>query len=213
MLNTPSSRPRSKAIGQLGIIRKIVADRAGREWCLFLDRDGVLNRRIVGDYVRNWNQFEWLPEAIPALRVLRDWAPHMVIVTNQQGVGKGLMSAEDVAEIHQHVQQDLAVTGETIDDFQVCPHLQSVECACRKPRPGLVLDWLDRNPRCDGALSVMVGDSAGDLELALNVSAVTGGCASIRIGHDEFNGVSDAAFGSLWDFACAVRHARGEGVG
>lgn len=170
----------------------------------------MINRQIVGDYVRNWTQFEWLPEAIQALRVLRDWAPHIVIVTNQQGVGKGLMSAEDVAAIHQHVQQDLAVTGVVIDDFQVCPHLQSLECTCRKPKPGLVLEWLERHPGCDGALSVMAGDSPGDLELARNVSAVTGGCASIRIGGDELNGTGDVAFGSLWDFARAVGHTRGE---
>lgn len=210
MSNTPSSPLSSSPIAHRKIIRKIVAERTGREWCLFLDRDGVINRQIGGDYVRNWTQFEWLPEAVQALRVLRDWAPHIVIVTNQQGVGKGLMGGDDVEAIHQHIQQDLAVTGVVIDDFQVCPHLQSLECACRKPRPGLVLEWLERHPGCEGALSVMVGDSPGDLGLARNVSAVTGGCASIRIGGDELNGTGDAAFGSLWEFARAIGHARGE---
>ena len=191
-------------------VQQIVAERAGREWCLFLDRDGVINRQVVGDYVRSRQHFEWLPGAALAVKKLREWAPHIVVVTNQQGIGKGLMSADDVALIHQHLQDGLAPDRLAIEAFQVCPHLESANCRCRKPMPGLVLDWLGEHPASEPYLSIMVGDSLGDLQLARNVAAVVGGCASIHIGEARLRGTADASFGSLWDFAAAVGQARGE---
>ena len=191
-------------------VQQLVAERAGREWCLFLDRDGVINRQVVGDYVRSWRHFEWLPGAAFAVKKLREWAPHVVVVTNQQGIGKGLMSADDVASIHQHLLDGLAPDRSAVEAFQVCPHLESVNCACRKPRPGLVLDWLGEHPDSEPSLSIMVGDSLGDLELARNVAAVVGGCASIHIAEAGSRGIADASFESLWDFAAAVGYARGE---
>lgn len=94
MSNTRFSRLANRKADPYAAIRKMVAERAGHQWCLFLDRDGVINRQVVGDYVRNWRQFEWLPGAARALKKLRAWAPYIVVVTNQQGVGAGLMSAE-----------------------------------------------------------------------------------------------------------------------
>lgn len=192
-------------------VRKLVVERVGREWCLFIDRDGVINRQIVGDYVRRWREFEWLPQSPLALKKLSEWAPHMVVVTNQQGIGKGLMSADDVAEIHHLVRAELAADGVLIEAFQVCPHLESAGCACRKPRPGLVLDWLRRHPNSEPSLSIMVGDSQSDLELANNVAAASGKCSNIQIGRrTNWDAVPDASFDSLWDFAVAVERARDE---
>jgi len=209
MSNTPSSLPRARS-AQHAAVREIVAKRAGRDWCLFIDRDGVLNRQIVGDYVRNWREFEWLPGVRPALARLREWAPHLVVVTNQQGVGKGLMGADDLDAIHANLQRDLAAEDVTIDEFQVCPHLEAAGCACRKPRPGLVLDWLARHPDVQASLSVMVGDSPGDIGLAQNVASATGGCASVHIGkHATAGRIADITFNCLWDFAVAVGHERG----
>lgn len=180
MSNTRFSRLANRKADPYAAIRKMVAERAGHQWCLFLDRDGVINRQVVGDYVRNWRQFEWLPGAARALKKLRAWAPYIVVVTNQQGVGAGLMSAVDVMVIH------------------------------RKPRPGLVLDWLGRHPDSEPLLSIVVGDSLSDLELAHNVAAAAGACASVQIGGASSGGVADASFDSLWEFAVAVGHARGE---
>ncbi len=187
-------------------LHTLLADRAGREWCLFLDRDGVINRRIVDDYVRSWREFEWLPDAKAALAALCGWAPHVVVVTNQQGIGKGLMSADSVARIHANIQAELAAFGVAVDDFAVCPHLESEHCRCRKPQPGLILDWLERHPSCQPSLSVMVGDSRSDLELARNVAVTTGGCAGIEIGNVDIEDIADVSFDSLWEFATAVTH-------
>ena len=210
MSNTRFSRLANRKADPYAAIRKMVAERAGHQWCLFLDRDGVINRQVVGDYVRNWRQFEWLPGAARALKKLRAWAPYIVVVTNQQGVGAGLMSAVDVMVIHRHLQMQLASDGVLIDGFQVCPHHRSQRCGCRKPRPGLVLDWLGRHPDSEPLLSIVVGDSLSDLELAHNVAAAAGACASVQIGGASSGGVADASFDSLWEFAVAVGHARGE---
>ncbi len=191
-------------------VRRIVAERADREWTLFLDRDGVINRRIVDDYVRDREQFEWLPGAQEAVRILRRWAPKLVVVTNQQGVGKGLMDLSDVADIHSRVADELAVDGVVIDAFQVCPHLSSQRCACRKPQPGLVVDWLVENPESEASLSVVVGDKASDLELARNVAATTGGCVAVHITGDGPEGDADVCFATLVDFALEVARARKE---
>lgn len=194
------------------IVRALVEERAGREWCLFLDRDGVLNRRIVGDYVRNWGQFEWLPGALGAVRILSRWAPHIVVVTNQQGIGKGLMTDHDVAVIHERMQDDVTGVARAFDAFQVCPHLASAGCECRKPRPGLVLDWLGESPGAEPQLSIVIGDSVSDLELAGNVGARTGGCAAVHVTGGAEAGNADIGVASLWDFAVEVAAARGEEV-
>ena len=185
-------------------VREIVAERVGKDWCLFLDRDGVINRRIVDSYVRNWDEFEWLPRARAAVVRLGEWAPHVVVVTNQQGIGKGLMTETDVSTIHEQLQSGVAPDRRTVEAFQVCPHLESESCRCRKPQPALVLDWLSRHPHIDPTLSVIVGDTQSDLELAQNVAAVVGGCASIKIGNAELRAAADASFDTLWDFAIAV---------
>lgn len=206
MSNTRSSQRSSSDPANQRAVQEMILERTGREWCLFVDRDGVINRRIVGDYVRTCEDFEWLPNARRALRLLRGgWAPHLVVVTNQQGVGKGLMSNDDLVAIHDHVQSVLSTDGVRVDGFQVCQHLEAAKCNCRKPRPELILKWLANNPSSVPDLSIMVGDSRSDIQLARNVAAEVGGCASIRIGgRVDPENMADASFDSLWDFAVAV---------
>jgi D-glycero-D-manno-heptose 1,7-bisphosphate phosphatase len=150
-------------------------------WCLFLDRDGVINRRIVGDYVRTTRQWEYLPGALQALRLLSEWAPRIVIVTNQRGVGRGLVSEAELDRIHTRLLEDVAIVGARVDAIQVCPHLESDGCPCRKPQPGLALSWLAVNREVNPARSVMVGDSPSDMGMAQNLAAVTGGCVRVLI--------------------------------
>ena len=178
---------------------------APEPWCLFLDRDGVINRRVVGDYVRTTQQWEYLPGALHALRLLSMWAPRIVIVTNQRGVGRGLVAHEDLDRIHARFLEDVAIVGARVDAIQVCPHLESDGCPCRKPLPGLALSWLAVNREVNPARSVMVGDSPSDMGMAENLAAVTGGCVRVLI--DDFTdpaavGVdADLRFPTLLDFA------------
>lgn len=209
MSNTHSSRPGPEPGGR-SALDEIVTARSGRDWCLFLDRDGVINRQIIGDYVRSWRDFEWLPDVRSGLKLLRAWAPHLVIVTNQQGIGKGMMSLDDVGTIHRRLQSTLMDDDIRIDAFMVCPHLESSSCACRKPRPGMVFEWLRTHPTVDPSLSIVVGDSRTDIELAHAVADAAGGCAGILIGaRDDHAVAADANFASLRDFAAEVQRTRG----
>jgi len=185
-------------------VRALVEERSGRDWCLFLDRDGVINRKIDGDYVRNLTQFEWSPNAVSALKKLENWAPRIVVVTNQQGVGKGLMSAIEVDEIHMHIKNCLAMEGVNIDSIKVCPHLQSANCDCRKPSPSLVLSWLQEHPNAAASLSIVIGDSECDLKMSQNIAKVSGRCEYIQIGFAENLGPSVLFFESLFEFADLV---------
>src|SRR4051794_27950844 len=117
-----------------------------RNWCLFLDRDGVINKRIVGDYVRSTRDFEFLGGSLSALNSLARWAPQVAVVTNQQGVGKGLMSHADLEVVHGQMLTRIRENGGRVDAVLVCPHLASDGCACRKPGTGLVSAWLAEHP-------------------------------------------------------------------
>lgn len=172
-------------------------------WPLFLDRDGVINRRIVDDYVRNPDQFEFLPGALGALSILADWAPRIVVITNQQGVGRGLMTHASVDEVHGHMMDQISASGGRIDEVLVCPHLVAKRCPCRKPAPGLASDWLAGHPDVDPRLSIMVGDAASDIAMGTALARRTGGCDTVRIG--SFDPQADYSAPSLEAFATSIR--------
>ena len=188
------------------MIGPLVVDRSGLDWCLFLDRDGVINRRLPDDYVRRWEQFEFLPEATTALGVLTNWAPHTVIVTNQQGVGKGLMSRAALDDIHSRLVEEIQMAGGRVDQVLACVHLASDHCACRKPQAGLAVQWLAEHPSLAGEKSVMVGDTASDVRMARNLAGVTGGCTAVLVGDAESDPPSDLRVGSLAELASLVAH-------
>lgn len=131
---------------------------------LFLDRDGVLNKRIVGDYVRNWEQWEWLPNSLEAIVGLSKHFTHTFIVTNQQGVGKGLFSLLDVERIHQHMVQEIEVAGGSIDKIYVCGDLKDSGSKNRKPAIGMALQACKDYDDVDLSKSVMIGDGVSDME-------------------------------------------------
>jgi D-glycero-D-manno-heptose 1,7-bisphosphate phosphatase len=130
---------------------------------VFLDRDGVINRRLPGDYVRSWDQFRFLPGARAGLRLLREAGYLLVVITNQRGIGRGLMSEADLAEVHRRLQAELVRAGAGVDAIFHCPHDLSANCGCRKPKPGMLSRALERFP-IDTARSWVVGDSLSDLE-------------------------------------------------
>lgn len=165
-----------------------------------MDRDGVINRRRPRDYVKSWEEFEWLPGAVEGLATLGRWAPHVVVVTNQQGVHKGVVDAVALDQVHSRMQRVVQGAGGRLDEVMYCPHLVEEACVCRKPRPGLALSWLRRNPQVDGALSVMVGDSRSDIDMARQLALETGGCDAMYIG----SSTSVPSFVSLVHLAGAV---------
>ena len=132
----------------------------------FLDRDGVLNRRApTGHYVESVAEFQWLAGAREGVRRLNEEGWRVLVVTNQRGIARGLMTADDVDAIHAHAQRGLREMGARIDAFYFCPHGDEDRCACRKPEPGLILrgakEW-----NVDLAASFLIGDDDRDIEAA-----------------------------------------------
>lgn len=135
-------------------------------WTVFVDRDGVINRRMVGDYVRSVEQFEFLPGAIDALRLLGERSGHVVVVSNQQGIGKGLYNEDDLALVHHYMTNEIRRSGGRIDAVLHCPHVIGDQCGCRKPAPGMAHRAVEDIPDISLSRSVMIGDSSGDVGFA-----------------------------------------------
>ena len=131
---------------------------------VFLDRDGVINRRAPeGEYITTVADFELLPGVADALRALSDAGAAFFVATNQRGVARGLLSDAALAQIHEHMTADLAQAGVRLDGVYVCPHEEG-ECDCRKPDVGLMRQAKADHPWIDFERSHMVGDSLRDLE-------------------------------------------------
>jgi len=142
------------------------SDRTTSRRACFLDRDGVLNRRAPpGDYVKSVAEFAWLAGAREAVHRLNDEGWLVLVVTNQRGVARGLMTAADVEAIHAHLQRGLRAVGAHVDGFYYCPHDDSDGCTCRKPQPGL-LERAAAEWNVDLAASFLIGDDDRDIEAA-----------------------------------------------
>lgn len=133
--------------------------------CAFFDRDGVINRNAApGEYIERWDDFELIPAALDWIRIFNTLGYLVVVVTNQRGVAKGRMTADEVDFLHEQMRSLVARSGARIDDVFYCPHEENA-CDCRKPAPGLVeraaMKW-----DIDLTRSVMIGDSWRDEELA-----------------------------------------------
>jgi histidinol-phosphate phosphatase family protein len=142
------------------IIQNYFLNNVSADWTLFLDRDGVINHRIVDGYVRTKEEFVLLDKVVPAIRRLRTVFGRIIVVTNQQGIGKGLMSAEDVEKIHQYMIEQL---DHAIDKVYFAPNLATENSPLRKPNTGMALMAKKDFPMIRFAQSVMVGDSISDM--------------------------------------------------
>lgn len=145
--------------------------------CVFFDRDGVVNR--VPDperYVTGWDKFHLLPAFVDSLRLVQRHGYDAVIVTNQQGVGKGEYSLETVEEMHRNLRRVLTEQGLELLDIFCCPHLAVDNCVCRKPKPGMFLLAAEKHG-INLNTSWMVGDQEHDI-----AAGHAAGCRCIRVG-------------------------------
>lgn len=173
---------------------KSAASQAGRK-AIFLDRDGVINRKLPEDkYVRNPAEFEFLPGVMEALALMKDLGFLLVVTTNQRGIGRGLMSESDLQAVHGHMISELKKNCIELDGVYHCPHELFERCGCRKPEPGMIL--AAGNDLCvDLAASYMVGDSPSDVAAGRRA-----GTRTVKIGESS-DGQADMAFMDLLDFA------------
>lgn len=128
---------------------------------IFLDRDGVININR-DDYVKSWDEFEFLPNAIEALKMINESDYLLIIITNQSPIGRGIFTVATLDEIHTRMLNELASSGASIDAIYYCPHKPGDGCSCRKPEPGLIL-MAARDFDIDLKSSWMIGDSESDI--------------------------------------------------
>jgi D-glycero-D-manno-heptose 1,7-bisphosphate phosphatase len=133
---------------------------------IFLDRDGVINRDSA-NYIKSWAEFEFLPGSLEALALMHRAGYRLIVITNQSAVGRGYFPLTVLEEMHRRMGAAVAAAGGRIDDIFFCLHRPDENCACRKPRPGLILQAQARHA-IDLSQSVMVGDSAKDIQCGQN---------------------------------------------
>jgi len=133
-----------------------------KTWTLFLDRDGVINEKIDGDYIKNWSEFSFTFKAIESLAILSTIFDKIFVVTNQRGVGKGLMNENDLLLIHDNMLKSIEAKSGRIDKVYYCIDvLDSSEF--RKPNIGMALKAKLDFPSIEFKKSIMIGDSESDM--------------------------------------------------
>lgn len=133
---------------------------------LFLDRDGVINHRIPGDYVKSPEAFQPMEGLGEALRLLTSKFDRIFVVTNQAGIGKGLMTDMELYAVHRKMLDIVEAAGGRIDRVYYCPHRSELACTCRKPATGMAWKALADYPEIDFEHAWMVGDSISDMQFA-----------------------------------------------
>lgn len=157
----------------------------GKCRAVFLDRDGVINRKAPeGEYVKNWDEFQFLPGVKEAIRKLNEKRFLVIVVSNQRGIAKGVMTEDDLKEIHNRMEEELRKGRAVIDGIYYCPHDIKDHCDCRKPEPGLLVKAAGEHD-IDLSLSWMIGDSESDVEAGKRA-----GCKTILIRGSSLNGTS-----------------------
>lgn len=174
---------------------------------VFLDRDGVIN--LDKAYVHRWEDFEFVPKAVAAMKLLVDAGYRIVVITNQSGIARGIFSEAQYLALTAQIREYLLTEGVPLLDVLHCPHhpkgvvpAYAIDCACRKPAPGMLLQAARRHA-IDLTQSVLIGDKPADILAGRNA----GVSCSYLVKSDNKDNVAklkeaDAVFDNLYD--CVV---------
>lgn len=161
---------------------------------IFLDRDGVINVEPSykgKDYITEVKEFEFLPFAIAALKVLMRKNFSIYIISNQGGIAKGLFTMKDLQEINDYMLAQLKKNGVRIAAVYYCPHRREDNCTCKKPKIGLFEKAIANETNIDKEKTFFIGDQFQDIMAAKNF-----GCKSILVLSGKSK-ISDLRF---WQF-------------
>ncbi len=171
-----------------------------KNWTLFLDRDGVINKKLHNDYVKHWIEFEFIEGTLQALKTVNSIFGKIVVVTNQQGIGKGIYRTEDLEIIHKNMLYEIHYFGGRIDGVYFSPHLAAQNHNTRKPNIGMALHAQKNYPEINFTKSIIVGDSISDMEFGRNA-----GMKTVFISDENRNDERiDFNFKSLLEFSEAL---------
>lgn len=133
---------------------------------IFLDRDGVINHDSP-EYIKNWDEYRFLPGSLEALAALTAAGYHLILITNQSIIGRGMVPPDTLEQIHRRLKAAVEAAGGRIFDIIFCPHHPDDGCACRKPRPGMIEQARARHG-VNVSSAVMIGDNAKDVQCGFN---------------------------------------------
>jgi D-glycero-D-manno-heptose 1,7-bisphosphate phosphatase len=143
---------------------------------IFLDRDGVINKKALqANYIKNWQEFEFLPEAIDSIKQLTENGYDIYLITNQPGIARGSFTKQDLDLTHQKMQEEIEKQGGKIKTIYACLHNWDEGCECRKPKPGLLFQAAKEN-HLDLTKAIFVGDDPRDVE-----AGQLAGCKTILV--------------------------------
>jgi D-glycero-D-manno-heptose 1,7-bisphosphate phosphatase len=140
---------------------------------LFLDRDGVINVRPIDSYVFTPDEFVFIDGVLEAIAVFSKIFSHIIVVTNQQGIGKNLMTMDDAKRIHYFMMDEITKAGGRVDRVFVAPQLKHEQSNMRKPNIGMGLKAKEYFPTIDFENSVMVGDTVSDISFGKRLKMTT----------------------------------------
>jgi D-glycero-alpha-D-manno-heptose 1-phosphate guanylyltransferase len=174
-------------------------------WTLFLDRDGVINVNKDDSYVFNRDEFIFKEGTLEAIARLSRLFGRIIVITNQRGVGKGLMSEADLQDIHTYMKSNIEQGGGRIDDIFYCTSTDNAH-PDRKPSPGMAFRAREKYPEIDFSKSVMVGDKSADMQWGRNIGALTVLIRSTRYKDTIDPSSVDIACDSLFEFAHLLQY-------
>jgi D-glycero-D-manno-heptose 1,7-bisphosphate phosphatase len=172
-------------------------------WTLFLDRDGVINHEKHLDYIHTWDGFTFYDGAKEAIVLFAKKFKHIIVVTNQKGVGKGVTNINDLNTIHKNMISECATVGGRIDAVYFCPDLDN-DSPNRKPNAGMGLQAIKDFPAIDITKAIMVGNTISDMEFGRNLGVHTIFLPTTRPEVDLNDERIDSVFESLIDFAKGI---------
>jgi len=188
----------------VSMTRKILKEKG---WALFLDRDGVINKRIPENYVKHPDEFEFIPGVLEAFTILAGIFNPVVVVTNQQGIGRGMMTSEQLDLIHKKMFHEIQIAGGRLDAVYFSADLKNMRSFTRKPAVGMGLKARQEFPSISFKSSIMVGDTYSDILFGHRLGMIT-----VLIGEDknvafQCAGILDYTFPDLIAFAEYLRNS------
>jgi D-glycero-alpha-D-manno-heptose 1-phosphate guanylyltransferase len=174
-----------------------------KSWTLFLDRDGVINEERVGEYVLHWGEFIFSKGVLEIFKKLSDSFGRVIVVSNQRGVGKGLMTEAALQSIHLEMQREVEIVNGKIDKIYYCIEKDD-KCFNRKPNPGMALQAFHDFPDIDPSKSLMVGNKPGDMKFGRVAGMFTVFVKTTNPDQPFPHSDIDMLFPSLHDFASAI---------
>ena len=174
-----------------------------KDWTLFLDRDGVINYEKKDDYIRNREEFKFYEGAKDALKIFGRKFGIIIVVSNQRGIGKGLMTEDDLAGIHQNMQQEIEDAGGRIDGIYYCTAIDA-KAIYRKPNPGMAFSAKRDFPEIDLGRSIIAGNKPSDMLFGTNAGMYSVYIASTHPETPFPHPNIDLRFNTLSDFAKAL---------